>query len=131
MTGWDTVAAMSVPNDQRYTSYAEFWPYYLREHSKSACRSLHYIGTSLSLLCLVYLVVFAEPWALLWGLVCGYGFAWTGHFGIEKNRPATFRYPFWSLFSDFRMYFLFLSGKIGPELQNAGVDRTRSTPGAA
>ena len=49
-------------------------------------------------------------------MVSGYAFAWIGHAFVERNKPATFTYPFWSLLSDFRMYFLAISGKLGSEL---------------
>lgn len=106
---------------ERITTYRDFWPYYLREHRRPATRRLHYAGTTIGLACLAAAVVLASPWLLLAALLSGYAFAWVGHFFVERNRPATFTYPFWSLFSDFRMYFLWLAGRLQPELERAGV----------
>lgn len=107
----------------RITSFEEFWPYYLREHSKPATRALHYIGTTIGVALVGYGIVTANWWLLLGLPVAGYFFAWLGHFGIEKNRPATFTYPLWSLASDFKMWGLWLTGRLGPELERAGVPR--------
>lgn len=93
-------------------SFAEFWPFYLKEHSHPANRRLHFVGTLLVHLILIYSLV-TQQWMLLWALpVLGYGFAWVGHFVIEKNRPATFTHPLWSLAGDFKMFYLMLFGKL-------------------
>ncbi len=102
-------------------SYSAFWPHYLREHGRARTRALHFFGTSLAILCLVLLVATGSWWWLLAALVSGYLFAWIGHFFVEHNRPATFTYPLWSLLSDFRMYGLWVSGRLEDELRRAGV----------
>ncbi len=87
-----------------FDSFQEFYPYYLREHSHRTNRRLHFAGSSLVLLCLWLLVNTRNPWWALMGLLCGYGFAWIGHFFFEKNRPATFRHPVYSFIGDWAMY---------------------------
>lgn len=96
-----------------FASFNDFYPYYLAEHSNSTCRRLHFIGTSL-VIALVAWIVASGSWMLLIALpVAGYSFAWIGHFFFEKNRPATFRHPLYSLFGDFVMYRDMLVGKVG------------------
>ena len=107
--------------EQRLKTFAEFWPYYLREHAKPETRALHYVGTSLVVALLLWAVVTGN-WSLMWfAPLAGYGFAWLAHFGVEKNRPATFKYPLWSLASDFKMWAYWLTGRLGKELDRAGV----------
>lgn len=65
---------------------------------------LHFAGSTLVLLCFAMALLTANVWWLLGMPVCGYGFAWFGHFVFEKNRPATFRYPLYSLMGDWVMY---------------------------
>ncbi|WDE14651.1 Mpo1-like protein [Thalassomonas haliotis] len=89
---------------KQYKSFAEFYPFYLSQHANLVCRRLHFTGSLLMLLLLVY-IVFSRSWLLLWLLpVIGYGFAWIGHFFFEKNKPATFSYPFYSLLGDWVMF---------------------------
>ncbi|MCB9733476.1 MAG: DUF962 domain-containing protein [Deltaproteobacteria bacterium] len=97
----------------RFTSYEEFWPYYVSEHQDATCRRLHFVGTSL------VMAMATNP--LLWPAlpVAGYGFAWVGHFVFEKNRPATFTYPLWSLRADFRMWRKIATGQMPAELERA------------
>lgn len=95
-----------------YRSFAEFYPFYLSEHAVRATRRLHFVGSSLSLLCLGVLVATGNMWWLGAALLAGYGFAWVSHLWIEKNRPATFRYPLYSLMGDWLMFWQMLTGKI-------------------
>ena len=91
-------------SSSRFTSFREFYPYYLQEHSNRTCRRLHFIGTSL-VIGIVLAAVGTGHLAWLWAIpVAGYGFAWVGHYGFEKNRPATFKHPFYRLLGDFVMY---------------------------
>ncbi len=105
----------------RYATFAEFWPFYLREHSRPRTRALHYVGTSLVVAIAIFAIVTGRWWWLVGMPVAGYFFAWLAHFTVEKNRPATFTYPLWSLAADFRMWWLWLTGRLGPELERAGV----------
>ncbi len=99
-------------NPQRFNSFAQFYPYYLGEHRNPACRRLHFIGTTLVIALLAY-ALGSGNWLLLLAVpVAGYGFAWVGHFFFEKNRPATFQHPFYSLLGDFVMYRDMLRGKV-------------------
>ncbi|GAA4043125.1 DUF962 domain-containing protein [Parerythrobacter jejuensis] len=108
-------------DQKRYRTFADFWPFYLREHSMPETRALHYLGTSI-VVAIAVLALLSQSWWLLLALpLAGYFFAWVAHFGVEKNRPATFSYPLWSLAADFKMWGLWLMGKLGPELDKAGV----------
>ena len=100
----------------RFRTYAEFWPFYLGEHAKSSTRAVHYVGSIASVAALILALATRDGWLLLAVPLLGYGPAWFGHFFIEKNRPATFQAPVWSLVSDYRMCGLFLPGRIGHEL---------------
>lgn len=97
---------------ERYTSFAAFYPFYLREHSDINCRRLHFAGTALVIAVGIGAVATGTWWALALLPVLGYGFAWVGHFFFEKNRPATFRYPLYSLAGDFVMFRDILAGRV-------------------
>jgi hypothetical protein len=105
----------------RHQSFDEFWPYYLREHSKPRTRTFHYAGTSLVVLIAAAALASGNWWLLIAMPIAGYGFAWASHAAVERNRPATFTYPGWSLRADFRMWWFWLTGRIGAELISAGV----------
>ncbi len=102
-------------------SYGDFWPFYLGEHSRGLTRLIHVAGTGVGLLLLLLSIITQSWWLLLAALVSGYGFAWISHMMVEKNRPATFTYPLWSLVSDLRMFWLFCQGKLEQEVQRHGI----------
>ncbi len=113
---------MTANRPKEHQSFDTFWPFYLQEHAKPATRNLHYIGTSLVVLIALY-SLFTTNWMLLLAMpLAGYFFAWIAHWRVEKNRPATFTYPLWSLFADFKMWGLWLTGRLKPELRKAGVE---------
>ncbi|MFY0545409.1 Mpo1-like protein [Brevibacillus sp. H7] len=98
-----------------FRSFADFWPFYLAQHSKPVTRRYHFIGTSMVFLCLLA-AIFWQWWAVLLAPIIAYGFAWYSHFFIEGNKPATFGHPLWSLGADFRMFWLMLTGNLDREL---------------
>lgn len=96
----------------RFAGFRDFYPYYLSEHANPTCRRLHFAGSAI-VLGLLAAAIATSAWALLWLVpLAGYGFAWVGHFAFEKNRPATFRYPAWSLAGDWVMFWQLLTGRI-------------------
>jgi hypothetical protein len=113
--------AQAAPTNRPIRTYREFWPYYLQEHSRPQTRAIHYAGTAFAIANFLAYVATGDLWFVLGAVVSGYAFAWVGHFFIEKNRPATFTYPVWSLVSDFRMAWRWASGRLGPDLERAGV----------
>ncbi|MEO1481422.1 MAG: DUF962 domain-containing protein [Myxococcota bacterium] len=107
--------------EERFKTFEDFWPYYMHEHSRPLTRAIHVLGTTLAVLALVF-AIGTGRWAMIALVpVIGYGFAWVSHFAIEKNRPATFTYPLWSLMGDFKLWFMTLSFQIGPELNRLGL----------
>lgn len=97
-------------------SFSEFWPFYLGEHRHPVNRALHYFGTSSAYLLAAYFVVTGRPYLLPVALVIGYGPAWVGHFFIERNRPASFRFPLWSFMGDNKMLAYKLTGRMPGEM---------------
>lgn len=108
----------------RYGSFAEFWPFYVAEHSRRSTRRLHFAGTTLGLACLIGFLVTLDWRLLVAALVAGYAFAWIAHFFVEKNRPATFKYPLWSFIGDWKMWGLMLLGKMDAELRANTKERS-------
>ena len=111
------VAALKLSSMTRPGTYREFWPFYVREHLKPATRRLHFVGTAGVFAFAAAAAATADPWLLLAVPVCGYGFAWSAHAFVERNRPATFTHPLWSLAGDFHMFFLMLSGRMASEVE--------------
>jgi hypothetical protein len=99
------------------TTFDEFWPHYVHAHRNPVNRALHYVGTTAALGTVATAAVTLNPSLLLLAPVAGYGPAWVGHFFFEKNKPATFSNPLWSLRGDFKMYVLALRGKMAAEVE--------------
>lgn len=103
---------MATTEHPTFSSFAEFYPFYLGEHQDRTCRRLHVVGSLLVLTVLAY-AIGTGRWLALWALpVVGYGFAWVGHFRFERNRPATLTYPLYSLMGDWVMLWQVLTGKL-------------------
>lgn len=102
-----------------YRTYRDFFPYYLTEHARPQTRWLHYCGTTVELGSLAAALLTGNGWWLIPAVLGGYGFAWIGHFFVEKNRPATFTYPLWSWIADHHMVWLALTGRLGERLRRA------------
>ena len=95
----------------RFSGFRQFYPFYLSEHTHRMCRILHFVGSCCVLLIVVAVILGVSAWWLFLVPVVGYGFAWLGHYAFEKNHPATFRYPLYSLMGDWVMFWEFLSGQ--------------------
>jgi len=113
---------------ERYASFRDFYPYYLSEHRNTTCRKLHFAGSTLVLALIAAALATQVWWLLALVPIAGYGFAWVGHFAFEKNRPATFKYPGYSLMGDWVMYWQLLTGKIAFEERNAGAGESPHRP---
>jgi hypothetical protein len=108
-------------SEKRFATFEEFWPFYVSEHSKKVTRKLHFVGTTTAMVCAAAGLLGKGKWALLAPLA-GYGPAWYSHFFIEKNRPATFKYPLWSLRADFIMWGKTLAGSMDAEVDRVMVN---------
>jgi hypothetical protein len=96
----------------RFATFADFYPFYLSEHSNRVSRRLHFTGTTIALVLLAMAILLQAWWLAALALVQGYGFAWVGHFFFEHNKPATFRYPGFSFMGDWRLWWEMVTGKI-------------------
>lgn len=105
---------------KKIDTFSSFWTYYLKEHSRPLTRSFHYIGTGLGIIC-IFIGAFYNNLFFILAPLCTYGFAWVSHFFIEKNKPATFTYPVWSILGDLKMFVLWISGNLKPHLIKAGL----------
>lgn len=109
--------------DDRIETYEEFWSFYLQEHSKPLTRILHLAGTFTGIALLIFFVARGQWYFFPIFFVVGYAFAWFAHFVIEKNRPATFKYPLWSFISDFKMIAYMLTGRMDREIERVSVNK--------
>jgi hypothetical protein len=100
----NTPTTAAVVDAKSFTSFAQFYPFYLGEHSNQTCRRLHFLGSTLALICVAMLLATGKPQYFIYGLLCGYGCAWIGHFVFEKNKPASFKRPLYSFMGDWVMY---------------------------
>jgi hypothetical protein len=115
-------------DDTRLETFEEFWDYYVGEHKKKATRIFHFVGTTAAMGCLAGGLLTRQRWLLLIAPFCGYGPAWFSHFFIENNKPATFKYPVWSLQADFVMWWKMVQGKMQAEVDR--VERAEKTRAA-
>lgn len=113
---------------ERIRGYRAFWPYYVAEHSRSGTRRMHFVGTTGSVALVVVAGVLGEPLLLIAALVCGYFFAWVSHLLIERNRPATFTYPLFSLAGDFHMWALMWQGRMDAEVERLATSTEPNQP---
>lgn len=108
---------------QELNSFAEFWPFYVAEHSRPATRALHAAGTITATVLLVAALASGRWWLAPLAFVPGYGAAWVSHFFIEHNKPASFRYPLWSFIADYKMVALMLAGRMNGEVEKAASSK--------
>jgi hypothetical protein len=99
-------------NEDRYRSFGDFYPFYLSEHSNKVSRRLHFTGTSIAVALLITAAITQRWWLIAVALVQGYAFAWVGHYFFERNKPATFKYPAFSLMGDWRLWWEIMTGKL-------------------
>jgi hypothetical protein len=107
----------------RIESFRQFWPFYVRQHARPMTRALHFVGSTAALTLAAVAVVTGRPWLLLVTPVVGYGCSWLGHFGFERNKPATFKYPLYSFAADWVMFGKILSGTMRAEVERALAEK--------
>jgi hypothetical protein len=104
-----------------FSSFHDFWPFYLGEHSTLQCRVQHFLGTAIAVTFVsVALMTGNGSWLVL-AVICGYACAWWGHFVFEKNRPATFRFPIYSFMGDWKMFWMMMVGTLDDEIRRLGI----------
>ena len=104
-------------NNERIENYREFWDFYVSEHREPLTRYLHFVGTGLGIVLLVWIIRGGHWFYLPLCFATGYAFAWFSHFFVEKNKPASFKYPLWSFISDYKMMWYMLTGKMNTEVE--------------
>lgn len=104
-------------DEKRFETFEEFWPFYVKEHAQKSTRIMHFVGTTAAVGMFATGVLLRKKWMMLVAPVFGYGPAWVSHFFIEKNRPATFKYPRWSLMADFVMWNKMVRGEMDAEVE--------------
>lgn len=117
--------------EREIETFEQFWDFYVSEHRSKANRILHFVGTTAAMGCVATGIVTRRYWLVALALVCGYGPAWFGHFVVEGNRPATFKYPLWSLRADFVMWWKTVQGKMDAEVERVVAQEQHTTNGAA
>ncbi|MDQ3372775.1 MAG: DUF962 domain-containing protein [Acidobacteriota bacterium] len=108
-------------DETRIKNYTEFWDFYVREHSEPLTRYLHFIGTTLGIVLLVWFIRGGVWYYFPLCFAVGYAFAWFAHFFVEHNKPATFKYPLWSFISDYKMLWFMLTGKMNREVERVSA----------
>jgi hypothetical protein len=121
-TGVPVTHASRTMTDDHFETFDDFWPYYLAEHADPTNRALHVAGTLTAVATAGYAAATRKPKLLALAPAIGYGAAWIGHFFIEKNKPATFKHPLWSLIGDFKMAGMTVTGRIDDELRRYGIE---------
>jgi len=101
-------------------TFREFWPAYLRAHSRPATRAVHYCATVLGVGSAIIAAATLEP-LFLGGIAPAYAMAIGSHTFIEKNRSLVGVNPVWGALADLRMFWLALTGGLARELAQENV----------